>query len=88
MPLFSGFEYRGCAMMDLVRQLAVTELSGKVSGNWPQMLVVVRRMAERSIDVSRKGDRVSERPPAVMLCPVPRVAEHLIYTRAIAAAPA
>ena len=58
MPVFSGSEYRGRAMMNRVRQLTVAVLVSKVSGNRPQMLVVVRRMAERSVDVSRKGDRV------------------------------
>ena len=45
-------------MMDLVRYFAVTELSGKAYGNRPQMLVIVSCMAERSVDMSRKGDRV------------------------------
>ena len=90
MPMFSGSEYCGRAVMDLVRQLTVAVLVGERCKNGLKMLVVVCRVAERSIDVSRKGNRVSERSPTVMSCPVPRVAEHecLIYTNAKAAAPA
>ena len=53
------------------------------------MLIVMGRVAQRSIDVPRKGYRVAEHSPAVVSSPAPCVAEHgLFYTKAIIAAPA
>ena len=53
------------------------------------MPIVMGCVAQRSIDVSREGYRVSEHSPTVMSGLVPRVAEHgLIHTKAKAAAPA
>jgi hypothetical protein len=78
MPVFSGSEDGGRAMMYLVRQLTVAVLMSERSENGVKMVVVFCGGSERPVDVSRKGDRVSQRSPAVMFCPVPRVAEHLI----------
>jgi len=75
-------------MMDLVRQLTVAVLMSERSENGVKMIVVLCGGSERPVDVSCKADRVSQRSPAVMFGSVPRVAEHLIYTRAMAAAPA
>jgi len=74
--MLSGLNDRGRAVMDLVRQVAVPVLSGNGYDDGSQVLIVVRGVAQRSVDVSRKGDRVPEHPPTVMSGTAPRVAEH------------
>jgi len=59
-----------------IHDIDVTMLSGDRRYHGSQMLVVVGRGAQCSVDVPREGDSVSEDSPAVMSHVVPRAAEH------------
>ena len=64
--MLSGSKDGCCAVMNLVRQVAVPVFSGNGDDHRGQVLIVMRGGSERSVDVSRKGNRMPERPPAVM----------------------
>ena len=67
---------RHSGVVHSIHDIAVPVFSGDWRYHWCEVLIIMRRVAQRPVDVLRNHQRCSQSSFAVIFCSAPRVAEH------------